>query len=679
MRLFNPLDLEGLQRYLIEVRAMAAVITVIPIVEVALYSLGIFVWLRSQLNPYSVAIALALAMTTSLAMLSFLLQVAFLVRIPELSWGMELLVLGLLFRLNRHQWHRVWDIGQAIKTLWQDMPLSVGILAIASTYLFLQAVLLPPSSWDAMTYHLPRVLLWAQNHSLFLRNFIITPQAAFPVGSDILFHLFLRLRTDYGLGLFSWLSYAILICSTYGLARPRVSRRIACTSTLVVASLPEVVYQATGTKNDIILAAVALACVVWADRALRFPAIVPLIGLGLTLCFGVSVKTSFVLFAFFFMLLWGVLVVQSGKFWTLGRFLVQHWQSVLLALLPALVLSQIWLFWDNYQQFGDWLGPARFAINSRNNDGLFGAVANVVRYSFQSIHLLQPVNDGWQALSGWSLTAGLQLLYDTLFDPMLGEAGRSIIGSERPFEIQWQPQEDTSWFGPLSIVVIVPAIAWCTARGKELARVMAIVAICLVLAISYKVGWSPWKSRFFSVVFASGGLCVAVLLQRFEAKPWLLRGLRLLSICILCYACLYNVQKPLIPSQTFLVKQNIWPLSRWTQDRLIYDRLRAGNRVDQFNQMVPSDQSVAILGYDHYFPFMFHSQNLEFVMLLTEKTGAQTLSLGVVENHLLEANIDYVLCLELSCELDTVEVQPQRLLQATPGGQSFEIYKLSAG
>lgn len=101
--------------------------------------------------------------------------------------------------------------------------------------------------------------------------------------------------------------------ATYGLARPRVNRHIALTTALVIALLPEIVYQVTATKNDIILAAVAIACVVWADRWLQAPSFEALLGLGLTLCFGVAVKTTFGLFAFFFGLTWLSLVIQRGR------------------------------------------------------------------------------------------------------------------------------------------------------------------------------------------------------------------------------------------------------------------------------------------------------------------------------------------------------------------------------
>lgn len=659
---------------------MDAIAALLPLLELAVMSLAIAVWLRGRPRPYPVAAALALGMVTAMGLLSLLLQISFLLHHPEWSPVLELMALGGLIAITWPQRSVLGDMGTRIGTIWQSMPVAMTCLAIACTYLLLQAVLLPPSSWDAMTYHLPRVLLWAQNRSLFLRDFIISPQAAFPVGSDILFHLFLRLSTDYGLGIFSWLSYLTVLLATYGLARPRVSQGIAVTTVVVMGSLPELIYQATATKNDIILAAIALAAVLWADRWLRSPSIESLLGLGLTLCFGVAVKTTFVLFAGCFGVLWLGLVIQQGRWQTLVRGGIQAWPWLALSLLPALILSQCWLFWDNYHQFGDWLGPAKFAQNSRNPDGFVGTIANLARYSFQSIHLLQPVDIVWERLTGWSLTSGLQALYDMLLDPLLGEAGRSQIGSEHPFKITWKPQEDTSWFGPLGPLVIMPAVIWCLARKRGLPRVMAMVACALVLAISYKVGWSPWKSRFFSIVVVLAGLCVAMLLQRLVLRSWPLGCLRALSLVIMAYACLCNVQKPVLLPSLQPTDQVIWPLSQWTRDRLIYDKLRSGDRVEQFLQVVPPGARVAIVGYDHYFPFMFHRQGLDSVLLPAEKTPDGTAqSLTQIADRLTDR--DYLLCFLLPCDRRTLpselEVGLDTVWVTVVGGRPTELYRIS--
>lgn len=65
-------------------------------------------------------------------------------------------------------------------------------------------------------------------------------------------------------------------------------------------------------------------------------------------------------------------------------------------LIPTVILLKTWLCWDNYRQLGRFLGPAKFAIANHNYDGLISGVANFSRYSFQNVHLLQPVDILWK-------------------------------------------------------------------------------------------------------------------------------------------------------------------------------------------------------------------------------------------------------------------------------------------
>ncbi|MEL6222933.1 MAG: glycosyltransferase family 39 protein [Cyanobacteria bacterium J06627_8] len=656
------------------------------IAEVLITCAGVFVWLRTCPTQYSMPTAFTLGIISGLGIISLLFQVGFLIRWPEFSLLLELVVVGASSRLIASKWSYLNELCKTIFAVWRETPVLLSVMAIACTYLLLQALLLPPSSWDALTYHLPRVLLWEQNRSLLLREFSLSPQATFPVGSDILFHLFLRIGSDYGLGLFSWLSYLSIMVGTYAIARPRTTHTIALTTSILIAALPEVVYQSTATKNDIILAAVALACVIWADQWLRATSIESLLGLGLTLCFGISVKTTFVLFAFFFLIVWLSLVIQRGYQWNLITVLIKHWPLVVCTLLPALVLSQSWLFLDNYQQFGRFLGPEYFVEINRNNDGLMGGLANATRYSFQSVHLLYPVDKLWEILAGISITSALQSIYEKTFDPLFGELGRSQIDRWMPFELRWRTHENMSWFGPFSTFLIVPATMWCLIWEKELPRRMAIVTLCVFLAISYMVGWSPWKSRFFTLIYGLSGLCVAAFLYHLRCqslvKDRLLQGLRVTSIMILGYACIYNLEKPLAYQfqqyNPYWPEENrediIWTLSDWTTDRLVYERLNSGARLERMSESIPSGQTVAIVGYDSYFSLMAHNRDLRFVLLSTERNSSEEYNLGPVELTL--ARVDYVMCLGRPCDQDGLSVDLQSIWKLNSNETFTELYQV---
>ena len=120
---------------------------------------------------------------------------------------------------------------------------------VAAAYLLALAWLVPPANWDSMTYNLARVLLFEEQRTLLLHSITTLRQAVFPLGSDILAYLMLRLGSDYGVGLFSWLSWLAIVSGTYTLARRYSSGRIAITSAPWIAPCEKPVYTARSASS----------------------------------------------------------------------------------------------------------------------------------------------------------------------------------------------------------------------------------------------------------------------------------------------------------------------------------------------------------------------------------------------------------------------------------------------
>ncbi len=137
------------------VRQMAIATAIFSLLELIVVCLGLFVWLRSR--AYPVAAALSLGIISGLGLLSCLLQIGFLIERPGVIPLFELVVVSGIIWINRKYWRLVSDIPKRLTAVWREAPITVSVFAIALSYLFLQAFLLPPNSWDAMIYHMPRV------------------------------------------------------------------------------------------------------------------------------------------------------------------------------------------------------------------------------------------------------------------------------------------------------------------------------------------------------------------------------------------------------------------------------------------------------------------------------------------------------------------------------------------
>ena len=229
------------------------------IVEVFICILGLYCILREKGLTAAESYCYSVILAFSLYSLS--IQSFFLVKLQSLYYFFDICIVA-FFSVQIWKNKRFFSLTcEEFVQLYRDNKFIVALLISVLSYLFLQVVLLPPSSWDSMTYNLARVFMFQEERTLFLKNLTNFAQATYPWGYDILSFLFLRFYSDFGLSLFSFLSYTVIIIGTYGLVNKIFNNvYVSLTSAFIIASLKELVLQATTTKNDIPTAAVAVIC-----------------------------------------------------------------------------------------------------------------------------------------------------------------------------------------------------------------------------------------------------------------------------------------------------------------------------------------------------------------------------------------------------------------------------------
>jgi hypothetical protein len=520
---------------------------------------------------------------------------------------------------------------------------------------------------------------------LYLENITTLRQAIFPIGWNILNHAFLRFYTDYGLGIFAFLVYLAIGCGIYGLARQMTSRRISIVSTLAVITMPQIVLQSTSMNTDLPLAGVAVFCFLLLFRLYQNINIIDLILIALASAFGLSIKLTFLLFLAPFTLFSGYLLLTKYSIKKVIESLMVNYKWVLLTIFPVFILSQVWLYIHNHNYYGGWSGPPDYIDHFQQKDGLKGMGSNLVRYLFESIDLMPPTNLLSDALFDLKISDQIDKIYDRLAKPLIGNTGflknYLNLSSRYQFKIVWRYVEGNAWYGWLGFLLAIPSIIYNTIKGKNFTRIVSLILICFFLLVCYKVAWSPWRGRFFALLFASSGICIANALNDLhlsfkKTSVITCKIIITISLITMIITMLANEDKAMFDLRKvdannifsrktvdFIADQNIW-----TQTNFGQKRMRKTIR-KELEPQVSLNSQIALLGnyYVNLYDYLMALPEVDLIPIHTSSYPNIEYRFEGLHNEFtaypfpnpLKTNLDsfdYLLCLDVKCKEASNEV-----------------------
>lgn len=207
-------------------------------------------------------LAFALLSDTTSEVLGFFRMIGFL---PFLGvWLVAVAAAGCLLYQVRHRVPHIWQMPE---------PLPILIVTVFAGVTLFIALTAAPNNWDSLTYHLPKVEHWIQDHSLAFYPTADIRQAEFPPLAEL---MLLQSRVLGGSNayylLIQWLSMATSVAAVFRITAQLGGNRTQCwIASVFLVSLPIGILESTSTQNDYVEAAFLCAFVTLGIEAIDRP------------------------------------------------------------------------------------------------------------------------------------------------------------------------------------------------------------------------------------------------------------------------------------------------------------------------------------------------------------------------------------------------------------------------
>lgn len=419
---------------------------------------------------------------------------------------------------------------------------SKSILLILTLFLltFIQGFFSAPSTTDSMVYHIPRVMYWMQEKTLFQDVIRNTHDYMAPFGEYILLHLYLIFDSDRMLFFSQWIAYVFsvyiigVIASQFG-----ADQKLRQLVRLFTATLPIIVMQSTNTQVDTVVTVLLLLSLHVTLLLKKTYSFKYSILLGCTIGLGFLTKATF---AFYILIPIGMLAF----------FLYKNFKRAILIIIPILFLAlvlQLRFISQNILLYGSPLGvelsdKGEEAVYINEVIGPFSTLSNLIRNSL--VNLPIPIFSSYIQ----NLIINLHnLIGFDVSDPR-------ITCCSTKFSVQsiLYPQEDIV-ANPVHFIVIIVGGYFLISRRKQLNKNAPVVTLYLLTLITFVVfstliKWQPFHPRLEIPYFIVGSMSAIMILSSVKNLKLLYIGAVLSSILALVVIFL-NVSRPYISYSLF--------------------------------------------------------------------------------------------------------------------------------
>lgn len=406
------------------------------------------------------------------------------------------------------------------------------IITILASMTFLQGLIGAPSTTDSMVYHLPRVLYWQQEQTLFQEVIRNEHDFMSPFGEYILLSLYFITGNDRLFFLSQWLAFLIIIYLSGVIATQIGAEKAKDLTRLLTATIPILLFQSSSTQIDLVVTALVVSSVSLSLFLVNKFRLNILISLAFLIALGVLTKPTFLIYS----------IIPAGIIlYNFRKSFPKLFLTGLLTVAMILIITSRF-FVQNLNLYGNLLGNHLLPdgqevtyMNERITPSTF--LSNSIRNLLTQIPF--PVLNLTIESNLENLLAVLKI--DT------NDPHTSCCGAFKVLPVIY-PQEDIV-SNPLTILLIFFGISFIFISKKTTsAKLILILTVLTFFAFSTVLKWQPFHSRLLIPVFVLGTISSIALLQ---SKVRMLYYLSIISVVLSFVLIILNVSKPYVSYSHF--------------------------------------------------------------------------------------------------------------------------------
>jgi hypothetical protein len=434
---------------------------------------------------------------------------------------------------------------------------AIGFLALVAFVSAVVAWIGPPNNTDAMTYHLPRVVHWMQNHNVefypvqyypaeldpyhFIRSQEIRQLTMPPAGEYVVLNLWELSGSERLSTMVQWFAYVGCLIGVWSVAEVMGAGACGCALAALVAGTMPIAYMESVTAQNDLIGSFWMICFLWAMlRLCNTERIAGLRRFNLLMCgvaLGLALLTKATAYIFAAPLVLGLCAIMLRR---------HGWLACprLAAVLALAGLINLPMGIRDFRLSGVLVGNAQDHLLYANAPASVGnTISNVIRSL--AFEWVIPVDDVPAKLESAARAVHLTLGLNP------DDATSTFASASFHMRGDWYLEDSAP--NPLQMTLLVAAGICAAAAWRRWGRAPGFLLLAVTvsfLAFSAYLRWQPWHSRLLITLLFVASPAIGIVMQHWSRRITAIAAL-LLSIGVIPWIVLNTHHRLIGPTSIF--------------------------------------------------------------------------------------------------------------------------------